>query len=167
MAGAVLSDRHRRKDIRHVLCGSLGQSVFRHFFGHDGVNNAARLVRDPTMRWIVGGRADHDCAVSARPVVADERARITCEDRHQSRAPRPLRRIPDSRGRTMEKPGALRSRPKLSRNSTICYRLPGSRVYLGNVGLRLAQGAAAVLPPSIRLIVRHCAFSLKTTSHTR
>ncbi len=36
------------------------------FAGYDDVNDADRLARNPAMRWIVGGRAVHDCAASAR-----------------------------------------------------------------------------------------------------
>jgi hypothetical protein len=33
--------------------------------GYEDVNDAERLRHDPAMRWIVGGRAVHDCAASA------------------------------------------------------------------------------------------------------
>ena len=65
MAGAVLSDGRRGKNTRHVLSGLLRQSVFGRLAGYDDVNDADRLARDPAMRWIVGGRAVHDCAASA------------------------------------------------------------------------------------------------------
>jgi hypothetical protein len=65
MAGAALSDGRRGKNTRHVLSGLLRQSVFGRLAGYDDVNDADRLARDPAMRWIVGGRAVHDCAASA------------------------------------------------------------------------------------------------------
>jgi len=65
MAGAVLSDGRRGKNTRHVLSGLLRQSVFGRLAGYDDVNNADRLAHDPAIRWIVGGRAVHDCAASA------------------------------------------------------------------------------------------------------
>ncbi len=65
MAGAVLSDGRRGKNTRHVLSGLLRQSVFGRLAGYDDVNDADRLARDPAVRWIVGGRAAHDCATSA------------------------------------------------------------------------------------------------------
>ncbi len=65
MAGAVLSDGRRGKNTRHVLSGLLRQSIFGRLAGYDDVNDANRLARDPAMRWIVGGRAVHDCAASA------------------------------------------------------------------------------------------------------
>jgi len=65
MAGAVLSDGRRGKNTRHVLSGLLRQSVFGRLAGYDDVNDADRLAHDPAIRWIVGGRAVHDCAASA------------------------------------------------------------------------------------------------------
>ncbi len=65
LAGAVLSDGRRGKNTRHVLSGLLRQSVFGRLAGYEDVNDAERLAHDPAMRWIVGGRAAHDCAASA------------------------------------------------------------------------------------------------------
>ncbi len=48
-----------------VLSGLLRQSVFGRLAGYEDVNDADRLARDPAMRWVVGGRAVHDCAASA------------------------------------------------------------------------------------------------------
>ncbi len=62
MAGAVLSDGRRGKNTRRVLSGLLRQPVFGRLAGYDDVNDADRLARDPAMRWIVGGKAVHDCA---------------------------------------------------------------------------------------------------------
>jgi Transposase DDE domain group 1 len=39
--------------------------VFGRLAGYEDVNDADRLARDPAMRWVVGGRAVHDCAASA------------------------------------------------------------------------------------------------------
>src|SRR6266567_4767184 len=65
LAGVVLSDGRRGKNTRHVLSGLLRQSVFGRLAGYEDVNDADRLARDPAMRWVVGGRAVHDCAASA------------------------------------------------------------------------------------------------------
>jgi len=43
----------------------LRQSVFGRLAGYEDVNDADRMARDPAMRWVVGGRAVHDCAASA------------------------------------------------------------------------------------------------------
>jgi hypothetical protein len=56
MAGAVLSDNRRGKNTRHFLTSLLRQSVFGLVAGDEDENDAGRLCRDPTMRWIVGGR---------------------------------------------------------------------------------------------------------------
>src|SRR6266702_745504 len=65
LAGVVLSDGRRGKNTRHVLAGLLRQSVFGRLAGYEDVNDADRLARDPAMRWVVGGRAVHNCAASA------------------------------------------------------------------------------------------------------
>ena len=57
MAGDVLTDTRRGKNARHGLAGQFRQSVFGRLGGHDDVNDADRLGRDPAMRWIVGGKA--------------------------------------------------------------------------------------------------------------
>jgi hypothetical protein len=72
MAGAVLLDGRRGKNTRHVLCGLLHKSVFGRLDGYEDVNDADRLALDPAMRWIIGGRAVHDCAASASQMGAFE-----------------------------------------------------------------------------------------------
>jgi len=57
IAGQHLADTRAGKNGRHVLIGMLRQSVFGRLAGYEDVNDADRLGRDPTMRWIVGGRA--------------------------------------------------------------------------------------------------------------
>src|SRR6516164_1012858 len=65
LAGTALSDGRRGRNSRHLLTGLLRQSVFGRLAGYEDVNDADRLARDPAMRWVVGGRAVHDCAASA------------------------------------------------------------------------------------------------------
>lgn len=72
MARAVLLDGRRGKNTRHVLCGLLHKSVFGRLDGYEDVNDADRLALDPAMRWIIGGRAVHDCAASASQMGAFE-----------------------------------------------------------------------------------------------
>src|SRR6202035_4595342 len=42
----------------------LRQSVFSRLAGYEDVNDAERLRHDPTLRWVVGGKASHSCAAS-------------------------------------------------------------------------------------------------------
>jgi Transposase DDE domain group 1 len=49
-----LLDSRRGRNTRHKLGGLFRQSVFGRLAGYEGVNDAERLARDPTMRAIVG-----------------------------------------------------------------------------------------------------------------
>ena len=53
MARETLADAQ----VRHALVGLLRQWVFGCLAGYEDVNDAERLPHDPTMRWIVGGKA--------------------------------------------------------------------------------------------------------------
>ena len=64
-ASEVLADARTGKNARHRLAGLLRQSVFGRLAGYDDVNDAARLCRDPAMRWVVGDRAIAATAASA------------------------------------------------------------------------------------------------------
>ena len=64
MAVATLADARTGKNGRHALVGLLRQSVFGRLAGYEDVNDAERLRHDPTMRWIVGGKAAHSNAAS-------------------------------------------------------------------------------------------------------
>ncbi len=68
LAGAMLSERRWDKNMRHVLTGLLGQSVFGRLAGYEDVLDADRLARDPAMRWIVGGHAVAQQAASASQI---------------------------------------------------------------------------------------------------
>src|SRR5208282_3176397 len=68
MAGETLADARTGRNGRHVLIGLLRQSVFGRLAGHEDVNDADRLCRDPAMRWIVGDRAVHEAAASASEI---------------------------------------------------------------------------------------------------
>ena len=65
IAGQNLADGRTGRNGRHDLIGMLRQSVFGRLAGYEDGNDADRLARDPAMRWVVGGRAAHDCAASA------------------------------------------------------------------------------------------------------
>jgi hypothetical protein len=60
-----LADARTGKNGRHRLAGLLRQSVFGRLAGYEDVNDAERLCRDPTMRWVVGGWAITGYAASA------------------------------------------------------------------------------------------------------
>ena len=64
MAGETLADARTGKNGRHALVGLLRQSVFGRLAGYEDVNDAERLRHDPTIRWIVGGKAAQDRAAS-------------------------------------------------------------------------------------------------------
>jgi hypothetical protein len=57
IAGEALADARTGKNGRHALVGTLRQSVCGRLAGHEDVNDAERLRYDPSMRWIVGGKA--------------------------------------------------------------------------------------------------------------
>ncbi len=62
MAGETLADARTGRNGSHALVGLLRQSVFGRLAGYEDVNDAERLRHDPTMRWIVGGKAAHSNA---------------------------------------------------------------------------------------------------------
>src|SRR5271156_5716175 len=56
-AGDLLADARTGKNGNHALVGMLRQSLFGRLAGYEDVNDALRLRHDPTMRWIIGGKA--------------------------------------------------------------------------------------------------------------
>ena len=63
MASERLADKS--KNGHHPLVGMLRQAVFGRLAGYEDVNDAGRLRHDPTIRWIVGGKAASGVAASA------------------------------------------------------------------------------------------------------
>src|SRR5712671_4467289 len=63
--GERLAEARTGKNRRHFLVGLLRQSVFGRLAGYEDVNDADRLCRDPTIRWVVGGAAPMGRAASA------------------------------------------------------------------------------------------------------
>jgi Transposase DDE domain group 1 len=61
----TLADARTGKNGRHRPAGLLRQSVFGRLDGYEDVNDAARLGRDPAMRWVIGDRAITGFAASA------------------------------------------------------------------------------------------------------
>jgi CBS domain-containing protein len=67
LATAALSDGRRGRNTRHRLAGCLRQSMFGRLAGHEDVNDAGRLVRDPAMRAVVDGEGlDHGAVSTSR-----------------------------------------------------------------------------------------------------
>jgi hypothetical protein len=56
-AERLLRDNRTGMNGRHTLLAQFRQAVFGRLAGYEDVNDADRLGRDPTMRWVVGGRA--------------------------------------------------------------------------------------------------------------
>src|SRR6202030_3386461 len=56
--GERLAEARTGRNLRHLLVGLLRQSVFGRLAGYEDVNDAERLCRDPTMRWVVGHQSD-------------------------------------------------------------------------------------------------------------
>jgi Transposase DDE domain group 1 len=63
--GERLAEARTGQNRRHFLVGLLRQSVLGRLAGYEDVNDADRLCRDPTMRWVVGGAAPMGRAASA------------------------------------------------------------------------------------------------------
>jgi len=57
MADALLDDWRTGQNRRHTMVGLLRQSVFGRLAGYEDTNDAERLSVDPSMRYVVGGRA--------------------------------------------------------------------------------------------------------------
>src|ERR1700737_143238 len=70
--GERLAETRTGKNRRHLLVGLLRQSVFGRLAGYEDVNDADRLCRDPTMRWVVGGAAPMGRAASASQIARFE-----------------------------------------------------------------------------------------------
>ena len=79
LAGAVLSECRRGKNIRHLLTGLLRQSVFGRLAGYEDVNDADRLAHDPAMRAVVDRGGLDRCAASTSQMGRLETVWLTSE----------------------------------------------------------------------------------------
>ena len=57
MAESILDDWRTGRNTRHTMVGLLRQSVFSRSAGYEDTNDAERTSMDPSMRYVVGGRA--------------------------------------------------------------------------------------------------------------
>ena len=53
----ILNDRRTGKNTQHSMVALMRQSIFSRLAGYEDTNDAERLSVDPTMRYVVGGRA--------------------------------------------------------------------------------------------------------------
>ena len=57
MANDLLKDKRTGKNTQHSMVALMRQSIFSRLAGYEDTNDAERLSVDPTMRYVVGGRA--------------------------------------------------------------------------------------------------------------
>jgi hypothetical protein len=101
----VLADARTGKNGRHTLVGLLRQSVFGRLAGYEDVNDAEGLRHDPTIRWVVGGRAAIGRAASPSQMGRFET--------HWLAAPGNLRALVDLSGFWIDRVGGRRSNQEI------------------------------------------------------
>jgi hypothetical protein len=69
IANDVLKDKRTGKNTQHSMVALIRQSVFSRLAGYEDTNDAERLSVDPTMRYVVGGRACERNAASTSQMV--------------------------------------------------------------------------------------------------
>ena len=64
MADGLMKDKRTGKNTQHSMVALMRQSIFSRLAGYEDTNDAERLAVDPTMRYVVGGRATERTAAS-------------------------------------------------------------------------------------------------------
>jgi hypothetical protein len=80
MTSDVLKDRRTGKNTQHSMVALMRQSIFSRLAGYEDTNDAERLSVDPTMRYVVGGRACERNAASTSQMGRFETEVLTQED---------------------------------------------------------------------------------------
>jgi hypothetical protein len=77
LAGRVLVDTRRGRNVQHDLVGLLRQAVYSRLAGYEDTNDAAWLAVDPAMRAVVGRRASQRQAASTNTLSRFETEMLT------------------------------------------------------------------------------------------
>ena len=80
MANDLLTDRRTGKNTQHSMVALMRQSIFSRLAGYEDTNDAERLSVDPTMRYVVGGRASERSAASTSQMGRFETEVLTQRD---------------------------------------------------------------------------------------
>jgi hypothetical protein len=79
-ANEVFKDRRTGKNTQHSMVALMRQSIFSRLAGYEDTNDAERLSVDPTMRYVVGGRACERNAASTSQMSRFETEVLTQEE---------------------------------------------------------------------------------------
>src|SRR5271163_1817302 len=80
MADDLLKDKRTGKNTQHSMVALTRQSIFSRLAGYEDTNDAERLSVDPTMRYVVGGRACERNAASTSQMGRFETEVLTQKD---------------------------------------------------------------------------------------
>ena len=83
-----MSDCRRGKNTQHSVLAMLRQSVYGRLAGYEDVNDAERLRVDPTMRRVVGGRAQEKQAASTSEMRRFETETLSSRENQRDSWPR-------------------------------------------------------------------------------